>query len=211
MIDPDTLAQAHRQLARQCPTMRRLIRTHGPASIGNRRRDPFHVLASSIINQQLSMKAADTIQARLHVLVGAKARLRPEHLLAVSHEQLRSVGLSNAKSKWLLALSERTASGALSFKALAKMDDERAIETLDALPGVGRWTAEMFLMFALHRLDVFSLGDVGLRNGVNRLYNGGDKLDEAATLEIVARWAPYRSIASWYLWRHLENEPNSWT
>ena len=211
MIDSDTLAQAHRELARQCPTMRRLIRTHGPASIGSRRRDPFHVLASSIIGQQLSMKAADTIQGRVHALVGAKSRLKPEHLLSVSPEQLRSVGLSNAKAKWLQALSERTASGELSFKALATMEDEAAIETLDALPGVGRWTAEMFLIFALHRLDIFSLGDVGLRNGVNRLYNGGEKLDDRATLEIVARWAPYRSIASWYLWRHLENEPNSWT
>lgn len=211
MIEREVIASAEKHLARRCPTMRKLIRAHGPSTLGSARRDPFHVLASSIIGQQLSAKAADTIQARVHGLVGAKNRLKPEQLLSVSKEQLRGVGLSNAKSQWLHALSERTASGELSFKALAKMDDETAIETLDALPGVGRWTAEMFLIFALDRLDVFSLGDVGLRNSVNRLYNGGAKLDEAATLEVVAPWGPYRSIASWYLWRLTDGDIATWT
>ncbi|MGQ0699152.1 MAG: DNA-3-methyladenine glycosylase family protein [Panacagrimonas sp.] len=211
MIEPAIIGTAQKHLSRQCPVMRTLIRAHGPSTLGALKRDPFHVLASSIIGQQLSSKAADTIQARVHVLVGANKKLTPQRLLSVSAEALRGAGLSNAKCKWLHALSERTASGELSFKALAKMDDETAIETLDALPGVGRWTAEMFLIFALDRLDIFSLGDVGLRNSVNKLYNQGVKLDEAATLEVVSRWAPYRSVASWYLWRLTDGDIATWT
>lgn len=211
MIQPEVIASAEKHLARRCPTMRKLIRAHGPSTLGAKKRDPFHVLASSIIGQQLSTKAADTIQSRVHALVGAGAQLKPEQLLSVRAEQLRSVGLSNAKAKWLHALSECTASGELSFKALAKMDDETAIDTLDALPGVGRWTAEMFLIFALDRLDVFSMGDVGLRNSVNKLYNEGVKLDETATGDVVARWAPYRSVASWYLWRLVDGDIATWT
>lgn len=211
MIERQVIAEAEKHLARRCPTMRQLIRAHGPSTLGARKRDPFHVLASSIIGQQLSAKAADTIQARVHALVGTRTWLKPEQLLSASAEQLRAVGLSNAKAKWLHALSERTASGELSFKALAKMDDETAIETLDALPGVGRWTAEMFLIFALDRLDIFSLGDVGLRNSVNRLYNGGEKLDEAATRAVVEPWGPYRSVASWYLWRLTDGDIATWT
>ncbi|MGQ0620164.1 MAG: DNA-3-methyladenine glycosylase family protein [Panacagrimonas sp.] len=211
MIERDVITGAEKHLARRCPQMRKLIRVHGPSTLGAIKRDPFHVLASSIIGQQLSSKAADTIQARVHTLTGASKRLKPEHLLSVSAEALRGAGLSNAKCKWLHALSERTASGELSFKALAKMDDATAIETLDALPGVGRWTAEMFLIFALDRLDIFSLGDVGLRNSVNRIYNSGVKLDEPATLEIVERWGPYRSVASWYLWRLTDGDIATWT
>lgn len=210
MIEPDVIAVAEKHLARQCPQMRRLIRAHGPSTLGASKRDPFHVLASSIIGQQLSARAADTIQARVHALVGAKKKLAPAQLLSVSAGQLRGCGLSNAKSKWLHALSERCVSGELSFRALAKMGDEAAIETLDALPGVGRWTAEMFLIFALDRLDVFSMGDVGLRNGVNRLYNQGARLDEPGTLDVVQRWAPYRSVASWHLWRLTDGDIGTW-
>lgn len=211
MIERDVIALAESHLASGCPMMRRLVGTHGPSPLGAVQRDPFHVLASSIISQQLSMRAADTIQGRVQILVGATDRLTPARLLSASPEQLRSAGLSNAKCKWLHALSERTASGELDFAALAAMDDESAIERLDALPGIGRWTAEMFLMFALDRLDVFSLGDAGLRNGVNRLFNRGAKLGDAATLEVAARWAPYRSVASWYLWRLTEANVAEWT
>jgi DNA-3-methyladenine glycosylase II len=211
MIQRDLIAAAEKHLARTCPVMRRLIRTHGPCTLGQRRRDPFHVLASSIIGQQLSSKAADTIQARVHARVGARSRLRPAQLLAARPEDLRACGLSNAKVKWLVELARRVEAGELSFRRIARMDDAGALVELDALPGVGLWTAEMFLIFALDRLDVFSLGDVGLRNGVNRLYNGGGKLDERATLEVVERWTPYRSVASWYLWRVTDGDVQAWT
>lgn len=211
MIERDQIAAAEKHLTRQCPVMRRLIRTHGPCTLGAQRRDPFHVLATSIIGQQLSSKAADTIQGRVHTLVGAKKRLLPAQLLAARSEDLRACGLSNAKVKWLLELARRVDAGELSFRRLARMDNASALIELDALPGVGLWTAEMFLIFALDRLDVFSLGDVGLRNGVNRLYNNGAKLDERATIEVVERWMPYRSVASWYLWRVTDADLQAWT
>jgi DNA-3-methyladenine glycosylase II len=201
-------AQLH--LAASDPRLAPLIQAHGHCSLGVKRRDPFHVLASSIISQQLSTKAADTIQGRVTALTGARGRLRPQDLLSVSTDSLRGAGLSNAKARWLHAIAEAVESGEFSFARLRALDDEAAIETLDALPGIGRWTAEMFLMFALNRRDIFSLGDVGLRRGVNLLYNKGAKLGDDATLEIAARWAPHRSVASWYLWRIVDGEVQTW-
>ena len=206
MIKADTMRAAEAHLRAVDPRLGRLIDRHGPCTIGSRRRDPFHVLCSSIISQQLSIKAADTIQARVAALTGAGARFAPDHFLAADREALRGCGLSNAKARWLRALAEAKADGRLDFATLKKLDDEAAIETLDALPGIGRWTAEMFLIFALDRLDIFSLGDVGLRNGLNRLHGGGAKLDDAATLARVACWAPYRSVGSWYLWRVVDGD-----
>lgn len=210
MIDREIILAAERSLARQCAQMRKLIRRQGPSTLGQRRRDPFHVLASSIIGQQLSTKAGDTIQRRVHAAAGVRKKLTPQKLLALDHEQLRACGLSNAKCKWLLGLSEEVNSGRLKFAALRRLDDADAIEQLDALPGIGRWTAEMFLIFALDRLDIFSMGDVGLRNGVNRLFNDGNKLGNEGTLEIVERWAPYRSVASWHLWRLTDGDSDTW-
>jgi len=206
-ISDAEIAAAERQLSRTCPVMKQLIKAHGRCPIGRSRRDPFHVLCTSIISQQLSVKAADTIQARVATAVLAGARFMPAHFIDAEHELLRAAGLSNAKAKWLIGIAKAVHSGEFSFARLRRMDDDTAIEMLDALPGIGRWTAEMYLMFALARRDIFSLGDVGLRNGVNRLFNNGDKLDDEATLAIAARWAPYRSIASWYLWRAMEAAP----
>lgn len=205
-----TLQQVERSLARKDKQLAALIRAHGPCTMGSRRRDPFHVLCTSIISQQLSVKAADTIQARVATAVLAGARFMPAHFIAAEFDLLRAAGLSGAKSRWLIAIAQAVHSGEFSFTKLKKLDDEAAIEMLDALPGIGRWTAEMYLMFALDRLDIFSMGDVGLRNAVNRLYNGGEKLDDAATLEITSKWAPYRSVASWYLWRATDAANNSW-
>lgn len=210
MIKPALMRAAEAHLRAVDPRLATVIDRHGPCTIGSRRRDPFHVLCSSIIGQQLSIKAADTIQARVAALTGAGARFVPDHFLAADHDALRGCGLSNAKAKWLRALAEAKASGTLDFAKLRKMDDEAAIKALDALPGIGRWTAEMFLIFALDRLDIFSLGDVGLRNGLNRLHGGGVqggvKLDEAASLALTACWAPYRSVGSWYLWRVVDGD-----
>lgn len=207
LISADEMAAAERHLSRCCPVMKRLIKTHGRCTIGQAKRDPFHVLCTSIISQQLSVKAADTIQARVATAVLAGAKFMPAHFIQAEHELLRAAGLSNAKAKWLIGIAQLVHSGEFSFARLRRMDDEAAIDALDALPGIGRWTAEMYLMFALARRDIFSLGDVGLRNGVNRLFNNGQKLDDEATLAVAAGWAPYRSIASWYLWRAMEAAP----
>ena len=109
---------------------------------------------------------------------------------------------------WGATLSN--AAGEFSFRRLARLDDEAAIEALDALPGIGRWSAEMYLIFALNRLDIFAMDDVGLRRGVNRLYGNGRKLSDRRTLAITKAWAPYRSVASWYLWRLGNEEPANW-
>ncbi len=194
--------EAEAYLSAADPVMAGLIRQHGPCGlVGDRRRDPFHVLCESIISQQLSTRAADTILARVLAGLGAEKHLQPAQLLAASPEKLRSFGLSNAKAKWLQHLGMAAGNGTLDFRVMAKLDDEAAIQMLDALPGIGRWTAEMFLMFALHRLDIFATDDVGLRRGVDQLYGKGKALNEAQTLKIARVWAPYRSVASWYLWR----------
>ncbi len=201
MIEPEILRTAEAHLRRRDKKLARVIDAHGPCTIGGQRRDPFHVLCSSIISQQLSSRAADTIQARVVAAASAGVRFKPAHFMALTPEALRACGLSNAKAKWLRAVAEVNHADAAYFRKLGKLDDEAAIEALDALPGIGRWTAEMFLIFALGRLDVFSLGDAGLRRGLNLIHNHGEKLDDEATLAITARWAPYRSVGSWYLWR----------
>ncbi|HUR42415.1 MAG TPA: DNA-3-methyladenine glycosylase [Verrucomicrobiae bacterium] len=207
---PAQLRAAERHLSRVDPVMARLIKRHGPCRLGERRRDPFHVLCSSVVSQQLSTKAADTIAKRLELLLGAKPHLQPADFATVTHEQLRGVGLSNAKARWLVEIARRTHAGEFSFAALDALDDEAAIEMLDALPGIGRWSAEMYLMFALVRLDLYSLGDLGLRRGVNVLYNKGRPLSDKRTLKLAERWSPYRTVASWYLWRSGEETTDSW-
>lgn len=205
-----TLRAAERHLSNVDPMMGRLIARHGPCQLGGRRRDPFHVLCTSIISQQLSAKAADTIQGRVQALLKANPHLRPAHFLGASHEALRGCGLSNAKARWMVEIARRTDAGEFSFRRLARLDDEAAIEALDALPGIGRWSAEMYLIFALDRLDIFAMDDVGLRRGVNRLYGKGRPLSDRRTLQITRPWAPYRSVASWYLWRLGNEEPANW-
>jgi len=181
---------AEKFLARRDPVMKKLIATYKP----------------SIISQQLSAKAADTIQKRVMLLVGAKKNFKPPHIIGCVHDDLRASGLSHAKARWLRTLAEQVHDGTFSFTKLKRMDDAAAIEALDALPGIGRWTAEMYLIFALHRLDIFAMGDVGLRNCINKLYNDGEALNEEETLIITDRWAPYRSVASWYLWRVVDGD-----
>lgn len=207
-MSPEQRLQADRALSLADPVMADLVRRFGPCGLRRRTRPAFEVLAASIISQQLSSKAAATIQRRVETLLGGG--LDAAALAIADPAALRAAGLSTAKAAWLRTLGEQTASGQLNFRRLAHLDDEAAIRELDALPGVGRWTAEMFLIFALGRPDLFALGDVGLRNAVNRLYHGGEKLDDAATLRIAARWSPWRSVASWYLWRLTDATDQVW-
>lgn len=206
MIKPEVLEEALSHLRRRDKKLGRLIDSHGPCTLGGARRDPFHVLCSSIISQQLSSKAADTIQARVALAAAASGNFKPAHFLALTPEALRACGLSNAKARWLRGVAEVHHADAQFFRKLSKLDDEAAIEVLDALPGIGRWSAEMFLIFAMGRLDIFSLGDAGLRRGLNLLHNKGEKLSDEECLAITAKWAPYRSVGSWYLWRMADTK-----
>lgn len=201
-------AEAH--LSDTDPVMREVIARHGPCGLATRKRDPFDVLCASIISQQLSSKAADTIQARVKLVVGAGPYLRPQPLLDAEPEQLRAAGLSWSKVKWLRGLAAANLDGTLDFARLRRMDDEAAINALDALPGIGRWTAEMYLMFAMHRLDLFAMDDVGLRRGIDLLYGKGRKLSDRRTLQIIRPWSPYRTVASWYLWRLADPVTETW-
>ena len=173
MIPPETLRAAETHLATRDPVMARLIAHYGFCTLGAKYRAPFHVLCASIIGQQLSAKAADTIQKRVAAQIGAPMDgFEHGHFANTPQEALRSCGLSNAKAKWLLELAARSADGRFNAAALAALDNTALTAELDALPGIGLWTAEMMLIFAFDRLDVFSLGDVGLRNAINLLYAG---------------------------------------
>jgi len=176
--------------------MAQLIATHGVCRIGTKRRDPFNILTTSIISQQLSVKAADTIEKRVRALVNS---FEPATVLTISHEALRGAGLSNGKAKYLHALATHVMDGKLDFGRLKKSHDEEVIDALTEVPGIGRWTAEMFLIFALKRADVLAMGDVALQRAVRNLYGSRKSLEHAGK-----KWRPYASVASWYLWRSLE-------
>lgn len=189
------LHAAERELAARDSVLAGLIHTHGPCRLHTRRASPFATLARSIINQQLSAQAAAQIETRVRAAVPA---FDPGGFLAADAPTLRAAGLSGRKIDYLQALAAAIDAGRLDFTALRRAPDEAVIEALVALPGIGRWTAEMFLLFGLHRPDVLALGDAGLQRAARMLY--GEDADLAALGE---HWRPYRSVASWYLWRHL--------
>lgn len=175
--------------------MARLVAEHGPFPLADREANPFQTLATSIIRQLLSRKAADVIEGRVLALAPS---FSPSGFLEVPAPALRQAGLSWAKAKSLLELAARVDDGRLDFEALPRRSDDEVIAALTELPGVGRWTAEMFLIFGLKRPDVLSLGDAGLQRSARLLYG-----DEARLEEVGQAWKPYRSVASWYLWRNL--------
>lgn len=162
----------------------------------------FHSLAESILYQQLNGRAAETIFNRFTALAGDP--LTPEGILQLTDEQLRSVGLSKQKSSYLRDLATKTASGLLDFSRLSDMPDHEVIEHLTQVKGIGVWTAQMFLMFTLRRPDVLPTGDYGVQAAIKKHYRKR-KLPKPKDMEKIARpWAPYRSIACWYLWRSLD-------
>ncbi len=198
--------RARRLLARRDPILRDLMRAHGPCGLAARQHaDPFKALIRAIVGQQLSTKAAATIFSRFEALFDAFPN--PAQVLAVSDDRLRGVGLSTQKLGYLRDLCRRIVEGELPLDVLDRMDDEAVIENLTQVKGIGRWTAEMFLIFRLQRPDVLPLGDLGILRAVQRAY----KLRKAPTPDRLTRigeaWRPYRSVACWYLWASLNNEP----
>lgn len=167
-------------------------------------RDPFHALVGAVVSQQLSTKAADTIEGRVVALLGGPAKLTPESLLAADQAALRAAGLSWPKISYLRDLAQHVVDGKLDLHGLKHKSDEEIVAAITAVKGFGRWSAEMFLMFCLHRPDVFPVGDLGIVKGVQQL-TGMKKRPKPRTMNRHAEtWKPYRSIASWYLWRLLE-------
>ena len=199
-------------LAKRDPVLRKLIRTY-PGICLTSRGDPFTTLARAIVGQQISVKAAETIWRRFalaaHPRKGTKIarKLDPRAVAALEIAALRLCGLSQRKAEYLVDLSLHFTSGRLDPMQWKELDDEALIEALVAVKGVGRWTAEMFLIFHEMRADVLPIDEIGLQRAVAVLYNRGEPVAPAAIRKLAARWQPYRSVATWYLWRTLDPIP----
>ena len=181
--------------------MKGLIAKHGPCPMAQWEYHPFHTLVISIISQQLSAKAADSIERRMGGITSSP--FQPEALLSVPAESLRSAGLSRPKIGYIRELALRVSDGRLPLSLIESEEDDKVIETLMEVPGIGRWTAEMFLIFGLRRLDVLALGDAGLHRAARMLYEEGDD-GSPVLMKVSDPWRPYRSIASWHLWKSLD-------
>ena len=166
----------------------------------------YQELVESIISQQLSVKAAASITKRFVELFGGTFPL-PEVILAKSIEELRTAGLSQAKASYIQDLAWHVSNDKLNFARFQTLSNEEIISELTAVKGIGEWTAQMFLIFSMGRLDVLPVGDLGIKNGIMRLYNLKKLPTPAEVNEIAASnsWHPYESVASWYIWKSLDN------
>jgi DNA-3-methyladenine glycosylase II len=195
--------RARRTLARQDPVIAGLIRAVGPCGLKDAQHtDPFTALTHAIISQQLSTRAAATIAGRFDAMFAGRAT--PPAVARMSDEQLRAVGFSSQKIGYLRDLCRRIAEGALPLDALDAMSDDEVIAALTQVKGIGRWTAEMFLMFRLHRPDVLPVGDLGIVKAVQKAYRLRKLPTPERITTIGESWRPYRSIACWYLWASLK-------
>lgn len=201
----EVVAAAVRHLTVCDPVLGELIRRVGPFTL-KLERDRYALLVRSILSQQISTKAARAIRLKLEAAAGG---LHPEAIAALSDAELRAVGLSGQKVTYLRDLTARVRAGRLHLHRLPRMSDEDVIAELVAVKGIGRWTAQMFLMFSLGRLDVFPHDDLGLRAALRELYKLPDLPDKQTSLRIAAPWRPYATIASWYVWRlsDLKTDP----
>ena len=195
---------ARRTLMRRDPRLAASIRKMGARRPDFSPRDPFHALVRAVLSQQLSTKAADTIEGRVLALVGGQVGLTPVSLLELDPVAVRAAGVSGPKISYLRDLAAHVVDGTLDLQGLRHKTDEEIVDEITAIKGFGRWSAEMFLMFCLHRPDVFPVGDLGIVKGV-QLLTGMKKRPKPRTMERAAElWRPHRSAASWYLWRLLE-------
>lgn len=166
----------------------------------------FSALVRSIVYQQLSGKAAGTIYRRFEALFG-DAPPTPRQVLAAKHQKLRGVGLSERKAEYIRDLARQVAEGRVPIETLDELPDDEVIEALTMVRGIGEWTAQMFLMFRLGRPDVLPVLDLGVQNGVKRLYGLRTHPKPERVAKIGAKWAPYRTVAAWYLWRAVDDPP----
>jgi DNA-3-methyladenine glycosylase II len=197
----DDLRRAERSLGRRDPVMRRVIRKAGPSSIDSYwRRDAFAALLQTIISQQISIHAAAAIHRRFKALYGGRAP-SARRLLATSDEELRGAGLSRPKVAYMRDLAQRVASRELAVSRLETMPDDEAIDALTSVKGIGIWTAEVFLIFRLGRLDVMPADDLGLLEAARQLYAMDTRPEPGELRDFAERWRPYRSVAAWFLWQ----------
>lgn len=202
-MTPAYWTQATQELAARDAVMRQLIAQFAGASLESRG-CAFITLARSIVGQQISVKAAESVWQRV---IGAIPEITPHSIAMVEQELLRSCGLSARKVIYLHDLSRHFREGDLNETAWEDLDDESIIKQLIQVKGIGRWTAEMFLIFHLHRPDVLPLDDIGLQRAMSLHYLDKQPVDKKTMLELAKPWQPWRSVATWYLWRSLDPLP----
>jgi DNA-3-methyladenine glycosylase II len=207
-MTPADYQRARRLLMHRDPVLGAAIKRIGPCGMADRqRKDHLTALTGAIVSQQLSTKAAATIFGRFAALFPEAQIPHAAAIHDVSDAALRGVGFSGQKIGYLRDLCARIVDGRLVLDELEVLGDELVIERLTAVKGFGRWTAEMFLMFRLHRPDVLPVGDLGIVNAIQRLYKLRSRPNPKRILAIGEAWRPYRSVACWYLWQTLRNEP----
>jgi len=202
-MKPEYWDRAKRALAKRDPVMARIMKRH-PKVFMMRRGEPFMTLARAICGQQISVKAAQSVWNRVCECVGD---ITPCNVLNRKRPQLRACGLSDRKTEYIADLAQHFVDGKIHERNWPQMDDEAIIAELTDVRGIGRWTAEMFLMFNLLRPDVFPLGDLGLQKGIRVSYFKGRKISLGRMRKVGETWRPWRSVATWYLWRSLDPLP----
>jgi DNA-3-methyladenine glycosylase II len=202
-MKPEYWDRAKRALAKKDPVMAGIMRAH-PKVFMMPRGEPFFTLARAIVGQQISVKAAQSVWNKVLVCVET---ISPEGVLKVKRPDLRACGLSDRKTEYIADLAQHFADGKIHVHRWPEMDDEAIIAELTEVRGIGRWTAEMFLMFNLLRPDVFPLDDLGLRKGICHAYFKKRKVSLRTMKMLGETWRPWRSVATWYLWRSLDPVP----
>ena len=203
IVTPDYWAEACAHLSRKDRVMKKIIPQFGDAVLESRG-DAFVTLARSIVGQQISVKAAQSVWDKFAKL---SRKITPSSVLKLKVDDMRASGLSARKVEYLVDLALHFDSGAVHVKDWQSMDDEAIIAELVAIRGIGRWTAEMFLIFHLMRPNVLPLDDVGLINGVSQNYFSGEPVSRSDLREVAQAWAPYSTVATWYIWRSLDPVP----
>ncbi|MGV0960512.1 MAG: DNA-3-methyladenine glycosylase family protein [Limnohabitans sp.] len=202
-VTPGYWAQACAHLAKKDRVMKKLIPQFGNAILETRG-DAFVTLARSIVGQQISVKAAQSVWDKFSAL---SKKLTPAAVLKLKVDDMRAAGLSVRKVEYLVDLALHFSNGTVHVKDWQAMDDEAIIDELVAIRGIGRWTAEMFLIFHLMRPNVLPLDDVGLINGISRNYFSGEPVSRSDAREVAQAWSPYCTVATWYIWRSLDPVP----
>ena len=206
LVTPDYWDDACRHLARRDRVMKKLIPRFGQARLQSRG-DAFTTLARSIVGQQISVKAAQSVWERLADATARQGRLDPRTVLSLGVDELRASGLSARKVEYVRDLAAHFVGGTVHERQWPSMDDEAIIDELVAIRGIGRWTAEMFLIFHLMRPNVLPVDDLGLIKGISLNYFSGEPVSRAEAREVGEAWAPFRSVATWYIWRSLDPLP----
>jgi DNA-3-methyladenine glycosylase II len=199
-VRPEYWDEAKRHLARRDPVLRKIMKKHPDAELASRG-DAFQALARSITGQQISVKAAQAIWNRFAECAGT---VDAKTVTTLAPEAIRACGFSGSKVAYVKDLAHRFHAGTIKPRRWPKMDDEAIIEDLIQVKGIGRWSVEMFLIFHMKRPNVFPVGDLGLQRAMERSYNGGEPLTRDEMREMGRKWAPWSTVATWYLWRSLE-------